>query len=698
MIKFNFSHITSAFSGREDTEHHQAFVRIAFCLVFIPFIYLMYFSGWHADVSVYALYVVTLFGIAAFWLVLALIMSPGISPRRRLAGIFVDISSATLLLITGGAPGSIAFGAYLWVTIANGLRYGRKYLYIAHISSIAAFSLVLITSDYWQQNLFLGLSLLVWLLLLPVYVSQLLRKLEHTVERAERANKAKSAFLANMSHEIRTPLTAIIGYADLSLDRNQSVEERTTALKTILHSGNHLLRIINDILDFSKIEADRLEMDFATVDPFLLVRNVETIIRPLVEKKGLAFTVVYDYPLPALIRTDPVRLEQILLNLYGNAAKFTAHGSVTLLVKCDWNRQSISFRVSDTGIGMTQEQVGGLFSPFMQADSSTTRRYGGTGLGLSLSKRLAEKLGGSIQVQSEYGRGSTFTLAIPTGPLHDVLEITNKTEVQSKPEPVPEFTGIGKFTGHILLAEDNETIQQLLSLFLRKMGATVTVAGSGLVAVQYARQFHYDLVFMDMQMPVMSGTEAVERLRQIGYTQPIVALTANATVEDKMACLAAGCNDFLAKPISRDQLYVLTAKYLNDPIQTHSVKQPIVSTLLQDDPSFNNLVKSFITEDLPQIVSKLRQSCADKDWQLVKNQLHDLKGMGGGYGFQILTDLASRAESQLSMDDTAATEALIVEIGEIAERIYQSDQLQGMGMTELKRDYPNERSRFVPRE
>ncbi len=669
---------------RQDSEHLQAMVRILFSAIFLPFIATIYVTGQWGGVSVYALYTTLFFCGAALAILAAILISPEPSPHRRLVGMFVDIVSCTLLLITGDTAGSIAFGSYFWVTIGNGLRYGSRYLRIAHITCIAAFTLVLILGDYWRQNIVLGISLLGWLFLLPLFVSTLTKKLEDTVEKAEQANKAKSAFLANMSHEIRTPLTAIIGYAEISLDSTQTPEERTLALNTIMRSGNHLLNIINDILDFSKVEADRLDMEFLAVNPFQVVHDVESLVKSLVDRKNLAFNVHYDLPLPTQIRTDPVRLEQILLNLCNNAVKFTDKGAIDLHIRCDRDQQRIYFSVVDTGIGMTKEQSANLFVPFKQADSSTTRRYGGTGLGLSLSKRLAEKLDGIIEVRSEYGHGSCFSLAIATGPLDAVPLIYHTAQIRLASDNDSKPVNHGQLAGQVLLAEDNETIQQLLSLFLRKMGVSVTIAGSGEAAVRLARARHYDLILMDMQMPVMSGVDAVKMLRQEGYAQPIIALTANATTEDKTTCLAAGCNDFLAKPVAREQLYTLTARYVSSAPRRNSTEEPIISKLLREEPSFQKLVEDFVAE-LPEILRNIRVSWDKKDWIALKTGLHDLKGMGGGFGYQVLTDLALKAEKHLANEDFPSMESALEEMDLVNERIFQGISLDGKNIVELTR-------------
>ena len=545
------------------------------------------------------------------------------------------------------------------------------------------FSFVLFVSNYWQDNIVLGVELLLWLILLPIYVSKLLHILENAIYTANSANKAKSIFLANMSHEIRTPLTAIIGYAEVSLDGKQTLQERSTALKTIVRSGNHLLNIINDILDFSKIEADQLDIEVLPVNLFQLLFDVESIMKPQAEQKGLEFSLKYNFPLPTTFNTDPVRLKQILINLCGNAIKFTGKGSITIEVCCDAIKQEMQFVVVDTGIGMTEEQQNKLFKPFQQADNSITRRFGGTGLGLSLSRRLAEILGGSIKVHSEPAKGAKFTVSTKTGSLMNSQFVHSLKQIAPVKESDSSDFSETPLSGRVLLAEDNHTNQQLLSMLLQKMGADVSVAENGEVAVKMAQQDHYDLIYMDMQMPVVSGVDATRILREQQYEQPIVALTANATNEDKILCINAGCNDFLTKPVARARLYEMTSRYLQVNEQQNQPNEPVVSTLLDEDPTFSDLVEKFVSE-LPDMLTKLDIAYQEKDWATLKSGLHNLKGMGGGFGYNILTELAGKAEFQVFSENYKAAKSFLDEIGQVSECIYEGIRNGGDNVVELK--------------
>jgi len=679
----SFSDYISEYLKCQESERQQATVRILFAVFLSVFAYTIYMSGKFDDISDYFIYCFSTYLLASIAILVSIIFFPSFRGVSRKIGIATDLSFITFSMLFGGAVAAFIYGGYLWVTIANGLRFGVRYLRVAHKASMACFSVVLLLSPYWQENIVLGLGLWMWLLLLPIYVSKLLHILENAVQAANNANKAKSTFLANMSHEIRTPLTAIIGYAEVSLDSNQTMQERSKALKIIVSSGNHLLNIINDILDFSKVEADQLDVEHMTVDLFQLVADVESIMRCQAENKHLGFNVLYDFPLPEKFVTDPVRLKQILLNLCSNAIKFTDEGAVSISISCDDDLQILQFCVKDTGIGITSEQLQKLFKPFQQANSSITRRFGGTGLGLSLSIRLAEVLGGTIAVTSEPGQGSRFALTTSTGSLQKEQFIQNVEQITSPGASDKSVVKKELLSGRILLAEDNPINQELLSLFLRKMGGEVDVADNGEIAVRKAKQNHYDLIYMDMQMPVLSGIDAIKMLRGLGCDQPIVVLTANATNKDKTSCINIGCNDFLTKPVSREILYEMSSRYLQIARQADQYNEAITSTMLAEEPELRDLVEKFVSE-LPGILDEVHHACQQQDWKTLRKLIHDLKGMGGGFGYDVLTELTGKAEFQLFSENYEAVKTLLDEISHVSERIYEGSKLREENVIELK--------------
>ncbi len=381
---------------------------------------------------------------------------------------------------------------------------------------------------------------------------------------ADAANKAKSEFLANMSHEIRTPLTAILGFADVLLE-DGSIEsaprERVNAIETIKNAGTHLLTIINDILDLSKIEADMMTVEHIDTPLVGVIREVESLLRPRAASKGVELNTRLTRPVPARVISDPTRLRQILMNLTGNALKFTESGEVSLAVDIggDDKHPRLVIDVEDTGPGMTPEQAARLFTPFRQADGTVSRKHGGTGLGLTISRRLATLMGGVVELRrTEPGKGSSFRFEIPLEAAPGA-ELVSSLDAVTIPRATKTAVPAITLRGRILLAEDGPDNQRLITFHLRKAGAHVEIADNGRRALEMIEQADaagtpYDLLLTDIQMPEMDGHTLSRSLRRRGNQMPIVALTAHAMAEDRAACLAAGCNDYATKPIDKAAL------------------------------------------------------------------------------------------------------------------------------------------------
>ena len=464
-------------------------------------------------------------------------------------------------------------------------------------------------------------------------------------DEAVRANKSKSQFLANMSHEIRTPLTAIIGFSDSILDSDQTTIERIESAKRVTRAGKHLLRVINEILDLSKIEADKLEVEIIPVNLIEVFRDVYSIVKLPAEEKDLSVVFDCEYPIPDEIHIDPVRFKQILINLCNNAIKFTKEGSVSIKISCDKKSESLFVKVIDTGIGLSDEQQKKLFKPFSQTETSIARDYGGTGLGLYLSKQLAEKLGGSITVESILDVGSSFNLTVRTGTLDNASWIYERPDFDKFDDELESMTQLPEFMGRVLLAEDNPDNQRLISLYLKRLGVEFELASNGKECIKKVKNFSPDLIVMDIQMPVMDGLTATQKLRNQGFQQPIIALTANAMRHEQKQCLDAGCNDVCTKPIDQNDFVRVLSKYLKS-TSRHENQSPIFSSLLQNDPEMREIVVTFVNR-LPEMTSEIIAAFADDDIDKMKLVVHNLKGTSGNCGYNDIFDITKRIEFDL---------------------------------------------------
>jgi signal transduction histidine kinase/FixJ family two-component response regulator/HPt (histidine-containing phosphotransfer) domain-containing protein len=522
--------------------------------------------------------------------------------------------------------------------------------------------------------------------------------LRHAQERAEAANRSKSEFLANMSHEIRTPLTAILGFTEVLREeavRDGATDEQLQAMDTIQRAGGHLLSVINDILDISKIEAGRLEVEsVATPLPAVLL-EVESLMRARASAKGVTLETRVLTPVPDRILTDPTRLRQILMNLVGNAAKFTERGRILVETSLEDESRGMTLviAVDDTGPGMTEDQAAQLFQPFTQADSSVTRRYGGTGLGLTISRRLAHLMGGEVElVQTSPGRGSRFELRLPVQETADARRVDRLVADADPSDPSPEGSALVPLTGRILLAEDGEDNQRLIALLLKAAGADVTTVPNGREALEAldwaaAGGAPFDLLLTDMQMPEMDGYTLARTLRDAGATIPIVALTAHAMADDRTRCLQAGCDDYATKPIDRQALIATCARWMPQSTDIFPVETATADTLdsvsgttppgdaavwptvlrseLADDPDVGELVRQF-AHALPARVEAIAAGAAARDGHGVARLAHQLKGAAGSYGYPLVSDVARQLELCGEAGDEAGVGALLAHLEHLA--------------------------------
>jgi PAS domain S-box-containing protein len=514
--------------------------------------------------------------------------------------------------------------------------------------------------------------------------------LEEASLRAEAASQARASFLANMSHEIRTPLNGIIGFADL-LRRGADTDdkERVEWLEIIHAGGKHLLALISDILDLSKVDAGKLDIEQVACSPIKIIQEVCAILRSKAEEKGLQLQAVFAGPLPQTIHSDPTRLRQLIMNIAGNAIKFTAQGHVTItttLRRPADEEAKLVLEIADSGIGIPASKLDLIFEPFTQADSSITRKFGGTGLGLAISRRLAELMGGHITVQSEFGRGTTFICEIATGPIDDASLVTDATAARPV-LAVPSMSGRSFAGRRVLIADDGDTNRKLIQLILGRAGATVEQAENGRQAVQQATETMFDLILMDMQMPIQDGYAAARELRALGIGTPIIALTANAMKGDDERCRAAGCSGYLSKPVDQDLLLATVADVFNagdqngvglirsappeaglSPSLPAAAGQRIVSTLPMSDADFRAIVEHFVDRLADQLAALQAAAAAGNNVEVAR-LAHWLKGTGGTVGFAEFTEPAARLVDLARSGTSDEIGSAIRDLQEMATRI-----------------------------
>lgn len=531
---------------------------------------------------------------------------------------------------------------------------------------------------------------------------------------AEAANHAKSEFLANMSHEIRTPMNAILGFTDvLRRGYGDSKKDGKKYLETIHSSGKHLLELINDILDLSKVEAGQLEIERVDCAVHEVISDVMQVLTVRAKEKGISLDFVIDGSIPQVIQSDPSRLRQIITNLTGNAIKFTEQGGVKVVLKMEQRdgNASIVIDIIDSGIGMEQEHLGKIFDPFVQADSSVTRKFGGTGLGLAISRKFAKALGGKITVSSEMGKGSVFSVQIDAGSLNGVRFI-NAAEALSQSkyqETGPEIHW--QFpNSNVLVVDDGVENRDLVKLVLEEIGLNVETAENGKVGLDKAVENHFDVILMDIQMPVMDGFTAVKAMREHGLEKPIIALTAHAMKGYEQQSLEAGYSGYLSKPIDIDKLIsvlakVLGARHVDNPriedsqpekatdssvntnikplstektnVAQHSVhnqKSSVtpVTSKWHHDPRFASIIVKFVDRFNDQFTA-INEAWKNRDYDELENLAHWLKGAGGTVGFDIFTEPAAKLEQFAKSKNEDQIEQYIHEIDAIGANIATPD-------------------------
>jgi two-component system, sensor histidine kinase RpfC len=553
--------LAKLFANRSDSEHQQGIIRLAITSIFLIYVGgITFFGGsavWHLSA---VLWVLAVEGLVGLLILIAIAFNPGASNARRWVGMALDYSMMAATMFFLGEVAAPMYVVFLWVTIGNGLRYGRNFLYAAIACAAVSFLIVILTTDFWRAHDFLSYGLLLGLIAIPLYLASLLSELTAAVDEARRANAAKSRFLATMSHELRSPLNGIIGMSELLSAMKLSVEQRECA-DVIQTSAQTLAMLVEDVLDISAIEAGKLKRQDANFSLRDLVRRLRTMLMPFAAAKDLKFDINLPDTLPSRVRGDGGHLLQVLMNLLHNAIKFTESGSVELKIteqSRTLENVKVCFSVRDTGVGIPDSQIEKIFQAFEQLDTGPTRRYGGTGLGTTIAKTLTELMGGTIGFENNEDGGSHFwvvlefqLLGAEAHPLKDFKQSYRAEKVVAIDDPFVRHRARVKAL-KILVADDIAANRIVLQRLLERAGHDVVLAVDGESALDKLADFVFDIAFIDLHMPGVSGLDVIRQAKvmQAGMSAiPIIALSADATTDSIRDAEAAGANLFLTKPI-----------------------------------------------------------------------------------------------------------------------------------------------------
>ncbi|MCW0447436.1 ATP-binding protein [Xanthomonas sacchari] len=671
--------VRQRFAERKDTEHGQAFVRI--CMVALILAYELSFShGW--DIAprqrAYVIGLTLISQAVALALMSWILARPQRSDVRRIIGMVADYGLMSMAMSAIGEPMACIYVVIMWVTIGNGLRYGNRYLYLAVAMAVASFSITLMTSDYWIANRGLGIGLLVGLAAIPLYLSGLLRQLTSTTAEARRASEAKSRFLANMSHEFRTPLNGLSGMTEVLATTRLDAEQRE-CVNTIQASARSLLSLVEEVLDISAIEAGKLRLDKRDFSLRETLEGISLILQPQARAKRLTYQVDVAPDVPDYLSGDPGHLRQVLLNLAGNAIKFTETGRVDIRVRLHKNEQGqpkrLSFDIVDTGIGVTPEMRPRLFEAFEQADVGLARRYEGSGLGTTIAKGLVEAMGGSIGYQENAPHGSHFWFELPFVAAAVPASTDLGAPAASVPAVAEEIDTSGNviafsdpFLRHrarvrgmrILVADDHAANRMVLQRMLQKAGHRAICVDGAEAVLDALAESEFDAVIVDLHMPGMSGLDMLRQLRVMqagGPRTPVVVLSADVTPESIQRCEQAGARTFLAKPVVANRLLdtlsdIAMEGRLRVGSETSTVRQNVVSSEGVLDSSVldelaglgmgDGFEREFISQclnDAEGCLGGMQIAGEAEHWERLREHAHAIKGVASNLGLIRLASL-----------------------------------------------------------